>query len=80
MSDVLGEPRPVVTLVLRIWPVGPTHQSEVLRLEATHVQTGEVAYFRTIAGVADHIERLIQVRTKPPLDLAEARRRNTIDE
>src|SRR5216683_357710 len=52
MSGALGEPRPLVTFVLRIWPAGPTRQSEVLRVQATHVQTGEVTYFRTIASAA----------------------------
>jgi hypothetical protein len=71
-----SEARPLVTLVLRMWPAGPRHQSETFRLQVTHVQTGEVAYFRTTEGVALHIERLIQTGTSPPIDLSEARRRS----
>jgi hypothetical protein len=71
-----SEPAALITLVLRIWPVEPFHQAETFRLEATHVQTGEVAYFRTIEGVANHIERLIQAGTRPPIDLSNARGRS----
>jgi hypothetical protein len=72
----LREPPALVTLVLRIWPVESPRQGETFRLQATHVQTGEVAYFRTIEGVANHIERLIQTGTMPPIDLSNARGRS----
>jgi hypothetical protein len=73
--DSVADQRALVTLVVRIWPVEPTQQSETFRLEATHVQTGEVAYFRTIEGIANHIERLMQAENTQPIDLSDARRR-----
>jgi hypothetical protein len=72
----LSESHPPVTVVLRMWPAGSSHQSQAFRLQVTHVQTGEVAYFRTIECVAHHIERLIQTGTSPPIDFSEARRRS----
>ena len=71
-----SESQPLITLVLRLWQGGPHRQSEGLRLQATHVQTGEVAYFQTIEGVAHHIERLAHSLMGPPIDLSEARRRS----
>lgn len=71
-----GDTEPLITLVLRMWPGGAYRHSEDVRLQATHVQTGEVAYFRTIEGVAHHIERLAQSLIRPPIDLSEARRRS----
>jgi hypothetical protein len=62
----------LITLVIRLWQGG----SPGFRLEATHVQTGEVAYFRTIEDVAHHLDRLAQALIKQPIDLSEARRRS----
>lgn len=75
-----SETRPLLTLVLRLWQAGTANQSQALHLEATHVQTGEVAYFRTVEGVVLHIERLAQQLTagatgRPPINLAHVRRR-----
>ena len=64
--------RPVVTLVLRVWLENQTQESAGLRVEATQVQTGDVAYFRTLEGVSHHIERLIQIEAKPPIDFSTA--------
>jgi hypothetical protein len=72
-----SESQPLITLVLRMWQGGPHRESEGLRLQATHVQTGEVAYFRTIEDVAHHIDRLAHSLIRPPIDLSEARRRST---
>jgi hypothetical protein len=76
-----GDSRQVVTLVVRLWAIGPPNQSQELRLEATHVQTGDVAYYRTTDGVARHLEQLVkrlaETAAKAPIDLARtARRRN----
>jgi hypothetical protein len=49
---------PLVTLVLRVWQAGPPHRS--LRLQATHVQTGEVAYFRSLDRAAQHMRCLVE--------------------
>jgi len=57
-----SETRQVVTLVLRLWRTGPGGPLAALRLQATHVQTGDVAYFWTIEGLSQHIERLMQTR------------------
>jgi hypothetical protein len=72
--------RPLLTLVLRLWEAGSSNQRQALHLEATHVQTGEVAYFRTFEGVVQHIERLAQQLTaratgQPPINLSHVRRR-----
>ncbi len=74
------ETRPLLTLVLRLWQAGASNQTQALHFEATHVQTGEVAYFRTCEGVVQHIERLAQQLTagatgRPPINLAYVRRR-----
>ena len=71
-----AESQPLITLVLRMWHGGDHRQSDGLRLQATHVQTGEVAYFRTIEDVAHHIDRLANSLIRPPIDLSEARRRS----
>jgi hypothetical protein len=56
---------PVVTLVLRVWRTGLQHgSSNPFRYEATHVQTGDVAYFRSIDRAAQHIQCLVE-RTTP---------------
>lgn len=68
-SDDAG---PLITLVIRLWR-GATPG---FRVEATHVQTGEVAYFRTIDAVAHHIDRLAHALLRRPIDLSEARRRS----
>lgn len=55
------EAPPVVTLVLRVWRAGPPHGSaKGFRYEATHVQTGDVAYFRSLEGAAQHIRCLVE--------------------
>jgi hypothetical protein len=70
-----SETRRVVTLVLRLWRAAPEEgPSTALRLQATHVQSGDVAYFRTIEGMHQHIERLMQRLTtgaasQMPIDL-----------
>jgi hypothetical protein len=76
MVGASTESQPLITLVLRMWPGGEQRRSEGFRLQATHVQTGEVAYFRTIEDVARHIERLAYSLIRPPIDLSEARRRS----
>jgi len=79
--DAPGGARQVVTLVIRLWAIGSPGQSQELRLEATHVQTGEVAYFTTTDGVARHVEkfarRLTHAARKAPIDLLRAARRRT---
>jgi len=45
-----------------------------LRLQTTHVQSGDVAYFRTIEGMTQHVERLMQdftaeAASQPPIEL-----------
>ncbi len=67
--------QPLITIVVRLWRSGQ-RQSQGFRLQATHVQTGEVAYFRTVEDVARHIDRLADSLVKPPIDLSEARRRS----
>ena len=57
-----SETRHLVTLVIRLWRAGPGGSLAALRLQATHVQTGDVAYFWTIEGLSQHIERLMQER------------------
>jgi hypothetical protein len=50
----------VVTLVLRVWQSGPPHGlASTFRYEATHVQTGDVAYFRSFESAAQHIRCLV---------------------
>ena len=69
-----SETRHVVTLVLRVWRAAPGGPLAALRLQTTHVQSGDVAYFRTIEGLTQHIERLMQQLTngaasQAPIDL-----------
>jgi hypothetical protein len=76
-DDVWSEDRDtVVTLVLRLWKaeIGGPSPSGALRLQATHVQSGEVAYFRTLESMAQHIERLthrltVDAANQEPIDL-----------
>ena len=75
VADQSGR-RPLVTVVLRVWTMDSRHQPDAFHFEATHVQTGEVVYFRTIGSVAQHVERLAQTRVKPPIDLIEFRHRS----
>lgn len=49
----------VVTLVLRAWRADPP-RGTVFRYEATHIQTGDVAYFRSFESAAQHIRRLVE--------------------
>lgn len=70
-----GGGRPVVTLVLRMWLVDSDHDPEVFQFQATHVQTGEVTYFRTTQSVAEHVERLARRIVKPANDVIEFRHR-----
>ena len=79
--DVMGVARPLATLVLRLWLPGQAGQSEAVYLEATHVQTGQVTYFKTIDSVAQHIEGLARQLAsraggQPPIYLPEVRRRS----
>jgi hypothetical protein len=74
--------RQVVTLVIRMWTLGSPGQPQALRLETTLVQTGEIAYFRTVDGLARHIEKLVQrlsagTAGQPPIDLFRTARRRT---
>jgi hypothetical protein len=53
----------------------------VVYLQATHVQTGDVAYFRTVDGVAQYIEGLAKrlaarAASQPPIYISEVRRRS----
>jgi hypothetical protein len=69
-----SETRHVVTLVLRLWRAAPGGSLAALRIQATHVQSGDVAYFRTIDGMAQHVERLMLRLTsgsagQEPIDL-----------
>jgi hypothetical protein len=63
----------VVTLVLRVWQAGPPRgPGRRFRYEATHVQTGDVAYFRSLESAAQHIRCLVDrvngsVPERPPL-------------
>jgi hypothetical protein len=55
---------PVVTLVLRVWRTGLPHgSSNPFRYEATHVQSGDVAYFRSLDAAAQHIQCLVERAT-----------------
>jgi hypothetical protein len=83
--DAQSGARQVITVVIRLWAIGSPGQSQELRLEATHVQTGEVAYFTTTDGVARHVERfarrLRHAALNPPIDLLRAaHRRNECDQ
>jgi len=53
-------PRKIVTLVVRMWPEGPPDapSDKKLRCEATHVQTGEVVYFRNAGDLVQYIDSL----------------------
>jgi hypothetical protein len=68
--------KPLITVVIRLWQDGSPHQPEEFRLQATHVQTGEVAYFRTVEDVAHHIDGLAHALIRPPINFSEARRRS----
>jgi hypothetical protein len=76
-DDLASEERDtVVTLVLRLWRAEPRRPSPsgALRLQATHVQSGDVAYFRTIESMAQYIERLthrltVGAASQQPIDL-----------
>src|SRR5262249_29250829 len=59
----------VVTLVLRVWQTGsPQRTSNAFRYEATHVQTGDVAYFRSLESAAQHIRCLVErAHTRGPV-------------
>jgi len=61
---------PVVTFVLRIWHVGGTRGPRAFRCQTIHVQTGDVAYHRTLESVMHHIQRLAdQPRRNSPTPL-----------
>jgi hypothetical protein len=69
-----SETHQVVTLVLRLWRAAPDSPLTALRIQATHVQSGDVTYFRTIEAMAQHIDRLMQRLTngaasQEPIDL-----------
>ena len=71
--DAAREARPVVTLVLRLWPVGPPHRPRAVRYQATHVQSGEAAYFQTLECLAQHVEHvaehlLLRASHRPPIE------------
>ena len=74
--------RPLATLVLRMWLAGTSREPESCQLQATHVQTGEVTYFRTVEGLAQHVERLARqlaagaTAHQPPINLSDVRRRS----
>lgn len=49
----------IVTLVVRMWPEGSRDgASNGFRCEATHVQSGDVVYFRDVDELAQYIRRL----------------------
>lgn len=59
----LGDERraaPVITLVLRQWRAGGTLEPGAFRYQTIHVQTGDVAYFRTIDSVMRYVQRLTE--------------------
>ena len=62
MINSAGEPAAVVvTLVLRAWRASPSPDAaDAFRYEARHVQTGEVAYFRSLESAAQHIRCLVE--------------------
>ena len=49
-----GNASPVVTLVLRLWRAG----QRGFHFQTTHIQTGDIAYFRTIDAVTSYVEGL----------------------
>jgi hypothetical protein len=51
-------------------------QAEAFHFQTTHVQTGEVTYFRTIESVGQYIERLAQTISKPPIEFSDFRQRS----
>jgi hypothetical protein len=75
LADQSGR-RPLMTVVLRVWLVDSFSHPDAFHVEARHVQTGEVTYFRTIGSVAQHIERLAHTLVKPPIELIEFRHRS----
>jgi hypothetical protein len=62
MFNSAGETTAVVaTLVLRVWRAGSSRESaSELRYEARHIQSGEVAYFRSFESAAQHIRCLVE--------------------
>ncbi|MBI2865673.1 MAG: hypothetical protein HYX94_14085 [Chloroflexi bacterium] len=62
----------IVTLVVRMWHEGSRDgASNGFRCEATHVQTGEVVYFRDVQELARYVAHLGKdagyvVRDEPP--------------
>ncbi len=66
-TETQRQSQQVVTLVLRLWPVGPAGERRTVRFQATHVQTGETVYFRDVEGLTEHIERLRERLAAEPL-------------
>ena len=71
-----GAARSVITLVLRLWWVDAETSPPVCHIEATHVQTGNVTYLKTLEGLTEHIHQLARNVARPPIDLAEFRERS----
>jgi hypothetical protein len=66
--DDRSEQRPVFTLVLRLWRVDARDYPRAHHIQVTHVQTGEVMYFRTADSLAQHIDRLAQTTVNRSTD------------
>lgn len=75
-ADDRPEEQPVFTLVLRLWRVDGRAYPRAHHMQVTHVQTGEVMYFRTADSLAQHIDRLAQTSVNPPTDPIEFRERS----
>jgi hypothetical protein len=72
------ESGPLITIVLRLRGTSSPHHAQALHIQATYVQTGDVAHFCSIEALNDHIERLAKTVANQPIDFsaAEARRRS----
>lgn len=74
-SDQVGG-RSIVTIVLRMWRARTHNDRAALNFQVTHVQTGEVAYFRTLESVSQHVERVAHAFAEPFIDVIEFRQRS----
>lgn len=74
-GDQIGG-RSVVTIVLRMRRSRSFNDRAALNFQITHVQTGEVAYFKTLESVSQHVERVAHAFAEPFIDLIEFRQRS----
>lgn len=58
MFETSRRPRNIITLVVRLWPPGSAGERHGYRYQATHVRTGEVAYFQSDEGLIGYLEHL----------------------